>query len=313
MSELPLLVWGSLPPIQGRVRSAAVPLRPTCPIVGCELSSLPTRGLCDRHWTRLRSGVHLVSDHDSVGLRPSGMGVFGVVIRDEDGVLCYECGRWLGALGKHLRRAHEMTARDYRLRHGIALGDALSSLSLSRSLVDAAARKTPEQKRQAREYLRTVQAQGTQAARSAKRPAGGVAKRAAGRSRQAALGGQTVRACRICGSPCPTPNSRTCSPECKSEVFRRAAGKRIAEKAGEPTDFVAREGSGAMLTRHDVVAQYGLSVGQAHRLPPRDGRSGGLPWWWESTVIEWRSRMDAARSRPLDAYRRGRGPEECPM
>ncbi len=306
MSEFPLLVWGSLPPARAARTRPQAP-RPTCPIVGCERPALPIRGLCDRHWTRLRSGVHLVSDHDLVGLRPSGMGVFGVVIRDEDSVLCHECGRWLGTLGKHLRRAHEMTARDYRLRHGIALGDALSSLSLSRSLSAASNRKTPEQKRQAREHLEVIRADATQAARSARRPAGGVAKRAAGRSRQAALGEKATRACRICGSPCPTPNSRTCSPECKSEVFRRAAGKRVAAKAGEPTDFVAREGSGSMLTRHDVVAQYGLSVGQAHRLPPRDGRSGGLPWWWESTVIEWRSRMDAARSRPLDAYRRGRG------
>lgn len=304
MSEFPLLVWGSLPPARAALTRAQEPAHSTCPIVGCELPSLPTRGLCDRHWTRLRSGVHLVSDHDLVGLRPSGFGVFGVVIRDEAAVLCYECGRWLGTLGKHLRRAHELTARDYRISHGIALGDPLSSLSLSRSLSAAANRKTPEQKRQAQEHLEVIRAEATQAARSAQRPAGGVAKRAAGRSRQAALGA-TARACRICGSPCPTPNSRTCSTECKSEAFRRAAGKRIAEKAGEPADFVAREGSGAMLTRHDVVAQYGLSVGQAHRLPPRDGRSGGLPWWWESTVIEWRSRMDAARSRPLDAYRRG--------
>lgn len=47
------------------------------------------------------------------------------------------------------------------------------------------------------------------------------------------------------------------------------------------------------LDRAAVAARYGIKPASVTRevkrgsLPPPDGRIGGSPWWWSSTLEEW--------------------------
>lgn len=63
-------------------------------------------GLCPRHYSQQRRGT-LAPDGPTVG-SPSGFGRYGVIDRDEDSILCHECGKRLAALGYHIRRVHDM-------------------------------------------------------------------------------------------------------------------------------------------------------------------------------------------------------------
>lgn len=50
---------------------------------------------------------------------PDGLGRYGVVDEDDDGLLCAECD-WRGVhLGLHAYRAHGLTAAEYKQRHGL--------------------------------------------------------------------------------------------------------------------------------------------------------------------------------------------------
>lgn len=51
--------------------------------------------------------------------------------REQDRIQCLECGRWYRALPAHLRRTHELTDEDYRLRYGIPVGFPLVCLDWS--------------------------------------------------------------------------------------------------------------------------------------------------------------------------------------
>lgn len=105
-----------------------------CTVEGCDRPKRSTSGLCDRHRARVAKGLPLVQPYDdgSVGERRSGYGLWGVVTRTEDGVLCHECGRWLRGIGSHLVRAHSMSNQEYRDKHGLAYDEPLSSLSTTR-------------------------------------------------------------------------------------------------------------------------------------------------------------------------------------
>lgn len=70
--------------------------------------------------------------HDLVGVTPSGHGLLGIVERDETGVMCHECGRWLGGLAYHVSRAHDMTVAEYREVHQLPATVSLVSLGTSR-------------------------------------------------------------------------------------------------------------------------------------------------------------------------------------
>ena len=61
-------------------------------------------GLCGLHQRRRTAGEPMVQPHDAIGITPSGHGLLGIVERDEIGVLCHECGRWMGGLSYHLSR-----------------------------------------------------------------------------------------------------------------------------------------------------------------------------------------------------------------
>lgn len=68
----------------------------------------------------------------------SGVSVAGALEYDhvEDKIKCHECGEWVRHLGVHLKRAeHNLTAREYKLKHGLKQTTALVSEKIRRRLV----------------------------------------------------------------------------------------------------------------------------------------------------------------------------------
>lgn len=78
------------------------------------------------HYSRQRRGVPLEDAHPEVG-SPSGLGSYGLLDDDGQTVACHECGHRARSLGNHIRVAHGMSAREYKLRHGLPLTRGLVS------------------------------------------------------------------------------------------------------------------------------------------------------------------------------------------
>lgn len=90
--------------------------------------------LCALHQRRRIRGETLDQDHDRVGETPSGWGLLGVVDRDDEAVLCHECGRWFGSLVQHLRQTHGLTVDEHRDRHELPATIPLASRQMSQRL-----------------------------------------------------------------------------------------------------------------------------------------------------------------------------------
>ncbi|MGO1487838.1 MAG: MucR family transcriptional regulator [Arachnia sp.] len=92
----------------------------------CQEDAVPGGQLCRAHQHRLDRGGGLPTAAETLPGDPSGHGVFGVIDRNNTGVLCHECGQRFARLGNHLRRAHQMNATLYRQRHGLPAAESLS-------------------------------------------------------------------------------------------------------------------------------------------------------------------------------------------
>lgn len=92
-----------------------------CRAPGCDRESV-ARGLCMMHYKRHRAGHDLTEPR--VG-SPSGHGRYGILDTDGGRVLCHECGGWYRSVGSHVARTHDMTAREYKIRHGLPLRSQL--------------------------------------------------------------------------------------------------------------------------------------------------------------------------------------------
>ncbi|KGF17352.1 MucR family transcriptional regulator [Corynebacterium freneyi] len=99
----------------------------TCRAPGCDRDAV-ARGLCMMHYKRERAGRDLTEP--AVG-SPSGHGRYGILDVDGDRVLCHECGGWYRSVGAHVPRSHDMTAREYKITHGLPLGTPLVAPDLS--------------------------------------------------------------------------------------------------------------------------------------------------------------------------------------
>ena len=192
--------------------------RTPCHAPECERASV-ARGLCTMHYKRERSGKPLVEERPERGA-PDGHGLYGVLDDDGDTVGCHECGERKASLGAHVLSVHGMSARAYKLAHG---------LPLSRGLVSAAEREQRSDLARAR-----IGTPGWRALETARDPAAAAAAR--GPEAFAAIGRQmdparaiangrtvrryTVRECPVCRTQwCPLPGGYrriTCSDECWS-------------------------------------------------------------------------------------------------
>lgn len=268
-------------------------MRPECRVPGCPRVAA-VRGLCSLHYNRERRGVPLEPEHRRGD--PDGYGLYGVLDDDGSTVLCHECGERRLALGTHVRRVHGMTARQYKLAHGLPLTrgltsraahEAASAQSRSRIGDTAWARLVA-----ARDPLAASAARTTESLRHAREVDGAAQAIANGK----AAGLHEVRQCPICGATwCPVPGvhgSRrrvTCGrPECAAELISRVNAQqkipapvlarwRADHRRGETWDAIgAREGVTGTAIRFAVrrVSKRDRRVGVQWEPPREPGRSG---------------------------------------
>lgn len=218
------------------------------------------------HYKRQRAGRPLVDDRPEVG-SPSGHGRYGLMDHDDESIMCHECGEWVGSVGSHLRR-HEMTAREYRARHGIPAGVPLTPPALSRRWSEAARSRigTPGWQRleAARDPAAASAARDVDALRSTRAVA-------ESRAEVARRVGKTVRrgrvdVCEVCGAKwCPLPGgygrricgSSGCSREWASINARMSAETRFGALRGRDSQIWRLVDEG--VRRADVAELYGLT------------------------------------------------------
>lgn len=196
-----------------------------CSVVGCERRSA-VRGQCQMHYRRTRAGR--VNDESQQVGDPDGYGKYGLIDETADGLLCHECGLRARGLGVHVYKQHGMTAREYKVQHGLPVRKSLLPID-SQELKAAKARERIG----TRGWQNLVDARNPGAA-SAARPAESfnrpgaaavAAKTVAATNGKRARKG-IVRECLVCGACwCPLPPAgykrKTCSPECWSELLSR--------------------------------------------------------------------------------------------
>lgn len=66
----------------------------------------------------------------------SGESIGGAIEYDEehDQLRCHECGKWFTDIGTHLRHRHDLSAREYKIKHGLLLKTSLRSRKRGKDL-----------------------------------------------------------------------------------------------------------------------------------------------------------------------------------
>ncbi|MBC3186351.1 MucR family transcriptional regulator [Corynebacterium sp. zg-331] len=103
-----------------------------CKVPGCHKPIFTKKsGLCGTHYKQQRNGRLEDSAPPPVGSL-DGYGLYGILDDDGQTVLCHECGFRYPALGNHVFAVHEMTARDYKVAHGLPKTRSLNSTAVSK-------------------------------------------------------------------------------------------------------------------------------------------------------------------------------------
>jgi hypothetical protein len=190
--------------------------------------------------------ISLVAPYDNTGDptqvgEPDGHGLFGLLDEDADGLLCHICG-WRGPhLGLHAYKGHGMSARQYKLEHGLRRSKGLVATAVLEKLAERGAAQMPSR-------TGFVAARDPRRATAA-RLAGGMPLSPAGAAASAS-GRQTPRVkrrleivvtCEECGAEfCPLRMARRrkfCTRSCASRYNRRRASQSrpAVDQAGQPT------------------------------------------------------------------------------
>lgn len=191
--------------------------RPLCTVSGCD-RQVTAKDLCRMHYTRQHRGKPLRGTRPEKG-SPSGHGRYGILDDDGHTVLCHECGKRFTSVGGHLRHGHDLTVRDYKIRHGLPLGKGLVSQGSSEKM----SRRSREQVG-THSWDRFEQARDPAAASAARdEDTFALIAHTDGRAEQARRNGTRSRQvrvvyCAVCGAAwCPLPGGytlKTCSREC---------------------------------------------------------------------------------------------------
>ena len=96
-----------------------------CTFPGCERPQW-AHGECAVHYGRRLKGRPGNGEEQRLG-KPDGAGIFGVLDENDEGVLCHECGKRFRSLGNHTVMAHDLTAAEYKDKHGIPRKKSLAS------------------------------------------------------------------------------------------------------------------------------------------------------------------------------------------
>lgn len=249
--------------------------RRECAVGGCVLDAV-AHGLCRTHYRRQRAGRPLTDPE--VG-SPDGHGRYGILDEDGERALCHECGHWQAALGTHVATAHHMSARDYKLRHGLPLTKGLlaSGARARRSEISRARLGTP-----AWQALETARDPG--AAQAARTPQSWQARSQATRRDPSTATPNlptrtvTVIICTVCGAAyCMLPGTgrprTTCSPACAAAraTTGRQNSARQRATANTERDALISAAVTAGTPVATVAATWGLTptrIRQITKQPP---------------------------------------------
>lgn len=105
--------------VQGSMHYWVMSATAKCSAIRCTEVPLPDGMLCDIHQARLDRGGGLPRTDEPILGEASGFGRFGELHVNKAGILCHECGLRLVSLSHHLRLAHQLSADEYRNRHGL--------------------------------------------------------------------------------------------------------------------------------------------------------------------------------------------------
>lgn len=230
-----------------------------CAVETCPRPAV-ARGLCMTHYKRQRAGKPLVDTRPQPG-DVDGHGAYGDLLDDGETVQCHECGHRAPSLGSHIVAAHGMSAREYKIAHGLPLSRGLIS-EAERVRLRAKAKATPT-------ILRALNEHRDPAAASAARTAesfsavGEQLRLDPDRARANGDPGRQSRACEVCGriwTPEPGTSqhrARSCSEEC-SRVLQSRASRRRGTQARDARIVAAVLGMGRSYA----------AVAAEHRLTP---------------------------------------------
>lgn len=99
--------------------------------------------LCREHTKRLRNGGGLPTAAETFPGDPSGHGTYGQLEQTEHGAICHECGHPFVYIAIHAYRTHQLSADDYRHRHGIPRHIPLVADQTNRAADDPRPRRRP--------------------------------------------------------------------------------------------------------------------------------------------------------------------------
>lgn len=236
--------------------------RAQCRALGCDRDQV-AKGWCLRHYKQVQRGIDPSAPTPQAGDR-SGYGLYGVIDDDGHSVLCHECGGRYASVGSHIGKAHDVTARDYKQRHGIGAGTPL----ISRRVQEAASER-------ARARLGTpgwaaLEAARDPAAASRARDPNTLRRRAEHRSAsvsRARVNGASVRrgtvySCVVCGVQwCQLAGhhpARTCSATCWR--IWQAVMSTAERPSNTDRDRTIRESARRGVTMRELADRHGVTT-----------------------------------------------------
>jgi hypothetical protein len=207
-----------------------------------------------RHWKRAAKSKPLVEPP-----RPAG---WGVLETDGERVRCAECGRWLRALGHHVRE-HGLTPREYKLRWGLPLQKGLSAPDLARANHERGKAQVGTS-----QWTRFEKARDPVAAALCRdEDSMNATGRGSAHAVQAAANGRAgrtgrIHTCQVCGATwCVLPGgnyrARTCSAACAKQAIAQTLASKPRANAARDSRIIAESRKGKSV--RELAAEFGLT------------------------------------------------------
>lgn len=196
-----------------------------------------------------------VGDHD-------GHGLYGTLDDDGTTVLCHECGKRFVSIGTHLRHSgHGLTARQYKIKHGLTLSTPLNTKSHSAKLsTSIAAVMTPDVMDKIRE--RVDQTTAAERRRQSRTEYSAPLNQIGGRQRlNAQIRRDQIWTCAVCEAQwcllSPSAARATCSDTCRTKLI--LSNKSLNPSAVADRDTAVRQLIRSGRSHIDVAREYRLS------------------------------------------------------
>lgn len=250
----------------------------TCRTPGCDRDAV-AKGRCLMHYKQARKGTLQIGVPE-VGA-PSGHGQYGILDADDTTVLCHECGKRFRSVASHIR-THEMTAAEYKRRHGLPRTTALMSGAVRQIHSEGAKTRVGSEAWQRLEAKRDP----TMASHS--RDPDTFLLRGADRARQSETAAKTAR--KITPRPARVQTCTSCGKEFQQAKSAKTCGAElcilVSQYEAQPT-YQTMEGRARM---HEEDGMNFSEIARAQGVSPQAVRIGYRGWQryrqWKSSIQE---------------------------